>query len=85
MQHSDDIITINNNQLSFISAENLLSEGLDSQAKDIYLKLLDNKDFAPLSCYRLGEIENRNKNIEKGNGEYVKNVIIFLQKIILRI
>ena len=27
--------------------------------------LLDDKDFAPISCYRLGEIENINKNIEK--------------------
>ena len=54
-----DTITINNNQLSFISAENLISEGLDGQAKDTYLKLLDDKDFAPLVYYRLGEIENR--------------------------
>lgn len=67
-----DTITINNNQLSFISAENLISEGLDNQAKDIYLKLLDDKDFSPLACYRLGEIENRNKNIEKSY-HYHKN------------
>ena len=58
-------ITINDNQLSFISAEHLISEYQDNKAKDIFLKLLDDKDFAPLSYYRLGEIENRNKNIEK--------------------
>ncbi len=60
-----DTITINNNQLSFISAENLLSQNIDGQAKDTYLKMLDDKDFAPLVYYRLGEIENRNKNIEE--------------------
>lgn len=68
-KHKDKImantITINNNQLSFISAENLLSQNIDDQAKEIYLKLLDDKDFAPLVYYRLGKIENRNKNIEK--------------------
>ncbi len=58
-------ITINNNQLSFISAENLLSQNIDEQAKEIYLKLLDDKDFSSLAYYRLGEIENRNKNIEE--------------------
>lgn len=59
-------ITINNNQLLFIRAENILSQSIDDeQAKNIYLELLDDKDFAPLSYYRLGEIENRNKNIEK--------------------
>lgn len=64
MQNSN-IITINNNQLSFMSAENLLSQDMDDQAKNIYLKLLNDKDFSPLVYYRLGEIENRNKNIEK--------------------
>ncbi len=63
MQHTNTI-TISRNQLSFISAENLLSQNIDNQAKDIYLKLLNDKDFSPLSYYRLGEIENRNKNIE---------------------
>lgn len=58
-------VMISNNQLLFMSAERLLSEYLDEQAKDTYLKLLDDKDFAPLAYYRLGEIENRNKNIEK--------------------
>lgn len=64
-------ITITDNQLLFISAEKLLSQSVqitqshaDKQAKDIYLKLLNDKDFAPLSYYRLGEIENRAKNIE---------------------
>lgn len=60
-----DTITISNDHLLFISAENLLSEGLDRQSKDIYLKLLNDKDFVSLSCYRLGEIENRNRNIDK--------------------
>ena len=58
-------ITIDDNQLSFVSAERLISEYQDNKAKEIYLKLLDDKDFAPLSSYRLGEIENRNTNIEK--------------------
>ena len=49
----------------FVSSENLILQGLDDQVKDTYLKLLDDKDFAPLAYYRLGEIENRNKNIEK--------------------
>lgn len=58
-------IIINNSQLLFMSAERLISEDLDEQAKEIYLKLLDDIDFAPLVHYRLGEIENRIKNIEK--------------------
>lgn len=58
-------IVIKSNQLLFSSAENSLLQDLHQQAKDIYLKLLNDKDFAQLSCYRLGEIENRNKNIEK--------------------
>lgn len=62
---TQNLITINDSQLSFISAENLLSEGLDNHAKDIYLKLLNDRDFAHFACYRLGEIENRNKDIEK--------------------
>lgn len=60
-----DTITIDNNQLLFMSAERLISEDLDNQAKDIYVDLLNDKDFSPLSHYRLGEIENRDKNIEK--------------------
>jgi 2-polyprenyl-3-methyl-5-hydroxy-6-metoxy-1,4-benzoquinol methylase len=60
-----NLFTISDSQLSFISAENLISQNLDDQAKDVYLKLLYDKDFAPLACYRLGEIENRNKDIEK--------------------
>ena len=60
-----DTITISNNQLLFMSAERLISKDLDVRAKDIYLKLLEDNDFAPLSYYRLGEIENRNKNIEE--------------------
>lgn len=67
-----DTITINNNQFSFISAENLLSEGLDNQAKDIYLKLTEDKDFSSLVYYRLGEIENRNKNIEESYNYHKK-------------
>lgn len=58
-------ITINNNQLLFMSAEDLISKDLDYQAKDIYINLLSDKDFVPIVHYRLGEIENRNKNIEK--------------------
>lgn len=58
-------IIINNSQLSFMSAEHLLSENQDNSAKDVYINLLHDKDFAPLAHYRLGEIENRNKNIEE--------------------
>lgn len=60
-----DKFSITNSQLLFISAEHLISESQDNQAKDIYTGLLNDKDFAPLTYYRLGEIENRNKNIEK--------------------
>jgi hypothetical protein len=45
-----DTTTVNNNQLSFMSADRLISENLDNQAKDIYFDLL-------------GEIENRYRNI----------------------
>lgn len=60
-----DTITINDSQLLFMSAERLISEDLDNCAKDIYKDLLNDKDFSHLSHYRLGEIENRNKDIEK--------------------
>lgn len=65
MTNEPNLIVIKNNQLLFSSAENLLLQYLDQQAKEIYLKLLGDKDFAPLVHYRLGEIENRNKNIQK--------------------
>jgi hypothetical protein len=58
-------VIISNSRLLFISAERLISERLEEQAKDIYLTLLDYKEFASLAHYRLGEIENRNHNIEK--------------------
>ena len=48
-----------------MSAERLLSENQDDQAKEVYINLLNDNNFLPLSCYRLGEIENRNNDIEK--------------------
>jgi len=48
-----------------MSAERFVSESIDDQAKNIYLKLLNDIDFSSFAHYRLGEIENRDKNIEK--------------------
>lgn len=65
MTNEPNLIVIKNSQLLFSSAENLLLQYLDQQAKDIYMKLLTDIDIAPIVHYRLGEIENRNKNIQK--------------------
>ncbi len=52
------------NQLQrFNQAEKYLLEGKQNEAQEIYMELLNDPYIAPIANYRLGEINNRNKNI----------------------
>ncbi|MBF8983233.1 class I SAM-dependent methyltransferase [Lutibacter sp. B2] len=53
-------------------AEKLIKEGHDPKAEIVYKKLLNNTNLAPLAYFRLGEIENRNKDIEKSSFYHTK-------------